>query len=67
MAKIHLTPGLSLLEAYRVAQRAGMHLISDGIDIKVSPIIPPGWREIPLKVKVASPTHGRIVTEARAA
>lgn len=67
MAQIHLTPGLSLLDAYRVAREAGMHLISNGFDVKVSPIIPPGWREIPLRVKVTGPDTGRLETSERAA
>lgn len=67
MAQIHLTPGLTLLDAYRVAQEAGMHLISDGLEVKVSPIVPPGWRKIPLRVKVTSPTHGCVCTDERVA
>lgn len=60
MADIHLTPGITLLEAYRVACDAGMHLIGDGFEVKVSPIIPPGWRVIPIKVKITAPDRGRI-------
>lgn len=60
MAEIILTPGLTLLEAYQVAQDAGMHLISDGYEVKVSPIIPPGWRAIPLRVKITAPDRGQI-------
>jgi len=67
MAQIHLTPGMTLLEAYQVAQRAGMHLISNGVEVKVSPIIPPGWREIPLKVKVAAPDRGTVHIAERVA
>lgn len=59
-AQIHLTPGITLLEAFQVAQAANMHLISDGYEVKVSPIIPPGWRKIPLRVKIAAPDRGRI-------
>ena len=66
-AQIHLTPGLTLLEAYQVAQDAHMHLISDGYEVKVSPIIPPGWREIPLRVKITSPTRGCVCTDERVA
>jgi len=66
-AQIHLTPGLTLLEAYQVAQAAGMHLISDGYDVKVSPIIPPGWRAIPLRVKITAPDRGHVCTDERAA
>lgn len=66
-AQIHLTPGLTLLEAYQIAQDAHMHLISDGYEVKVSPDIPPGWRAIPLRVKIASPTHGHVCTDDRVA
>lgn len=41
----------TLLEVVRAAQAAGMHLIHNGRDIKVSPIIPPGWREVIVKIK----------------
>lgn len=67
MAEIIPHSGLSLLEAYRVAHDAGMYLISDGIDVKVAPTIPPGWREIPLRVKIAAPDRGTIVYSARVA
>lgn len=67
MAQIHLTPGLTLLDAYRVAQEADMHLISDGLEVKVSPIVPPGWRKIPLRVKVTSPTRGCVCTDEQVA
>lgn len=67
MAQIYLTPGLRLLDAYRVAREAGMHLISDGREVKVSPIIPPGWRAIPLRVKVTGPDTGRLELTERVA
>jgi hypothetical protein len=52
MAEIIPHVGLTLLDAYRAANAAGMHLIDNGLgDVRVSPIIPPGWREIPLRVK----------------
>ena len=55
MAKIIPHGGMTLLDAYVAARDAGMHLIDNGLgDVRVSPIIPPGWREIPLRVK-ASP------------
>jgi hypothetical protein len=60
--------GLTLLDAYRVAKQAGMYLIDNGSgDVKVSPIIPPGWREIPLRVKVTAPDSGCVCTDERAA
>lgn len=53
--------GLTLLEAYRTAKAAGMHLIEIGGEVKISPIIPPGAREIPIKVKITAPDRGRVV------
>ena len=61
MAEIIPHSGLSLLEAHALAKSAGMHLIANGAEIKISPIIPPGWREIPIKVKVVAPNHGHVV------
>ncbi len=66
-ADIRLHSGITLIEAYRVAQAAGMHLIGNGYDVKVSPIIPPGWREIPMRVKIAAPTRGNVCTDDRVA
>lgn len=64
MEDIHLMPGLTLLDAYRVAQHAGMHLIDNGLgDVRVSPIIPPGWREIPLRIKDAAAARGDVCTD----
>lgn len=56
-----------LVEAYRVAKAADMYLIGNGFDIKVSPIIPPGWREIPLRVKTAAPDRGCVCTDQQIA
>lgn len=56
MPDIRLHSGLTLLEASQVAQRAHMHLITDTIDVVVSPIIPPGWRKVPIHVKPTEPT-----------
>ncbi len=68
MSQILPHTGLTLLEAYRVARRAGMYLIDNGNgDVKVSPIVPPGWREIPLRVKVIAPDRGHVCTDDRAA
>lgn len=66
-ANVVLHSGITLLEAYRAARSAGMYLIGNGFDVKVSPIIPPGWREIPIKVKVTAPDSGRVCTDERAA
>lgn len=51
---------LTLYQAFRLARDAGMHLIGNGTDIKISPIIPPGWREIPIRIKIAAPDAGRV-------
>ena len=61
MAEIIPHSGLSLLDAFALAQAHGMHLIEINGDVRISPIIPPGARAIPLKVKVTSPTTGRVV------
>ena len=67
MAQIILAPGLTLLEAYRVAQDAGMHLVTDGRTVVVAPTILPGWREIPLRIKNAAPDSGPILCAAQEA
>lgn len=60
--------GLTLLETYRAAKARGLYLIDNGTgDVKVSPIIPPGWREIPIRVKVTAPNRGNVCTDDRAA
>ena len=48
---LHLGPGLTLLEAWQIAQDNNMHLISDGHRVVVSPIILPGWREVPIVLR----------------
>jgi len=62
-----LHSGITLLEAYRAAKAADMFLIGNGFDIKVSPFVPPGWREIPIRVKVTAPDSGRVCTGERVA
>lgn len=64
---IVLHSGITLLEAYRAARAANMFLIGNGFDVKVSPIVPPGWREIPIRVKVTAPDSGRVCTGERVA
>lgn len=49
--KILLHSGISLLEAYRVASEAGMYLVTDGRTVVVSPIVLPGWREVPMVLR----------------
>ena len=58
---------LTLLEAHLIAKKANMYLVTNGQDVCVSPHILPGWREIPIKVKVASSTRGNVCTDERAA
>lgn len=36
-------PNATLLDVMRAAQARGMHLIHNGHQIVVSPIVPPGW------------------------
>lgn len=36
-------PEATLLEVMRAAEARGMHLIHNGQEIKISPIVPPGW------------------------
>ena len=60
--------GLTLLEAYRAAKAAGMYLVADDRgEVRISPLILPGWREVPLKVKITAPDSGRVCTHERAA
>jgi len=61
MAEIIPHSGLTLLESLMLAREHGMHLIEIGGEVKISPIIPPGAREIPIKVKVTAPDRGRVV------
>lgn len=47
---LHLGPGLTLLDAYQLAQDNNMHLITDGHRVVVSPIIPAGWWVVPIQL-----------------
>ena len=67
MAEIIPHSGITLLDAYRLAKGASMYLIGNGYDVRISPIIPPGWREIPLRVKVAAADRGHVCTDTRVA
>lgn len=51
MTTLLLHPRISLLDAYRVAHDAGMYLVTDGRTVVVSPIILPGWREVPMVLR----------------
>lgn len=43
-----------LLEASRQAAASHLHLITDGVNTKLSPIIPPGWYRLGVRVKDAA-------------
>ena len=47
------------------ARERGMHLISDGQRTLISPIVPPGFIKIAVKIK--TPTHASLVPIAAAA
>lgn len=69
---ILLHSGISLLEAHRVAKSAGMYLVTDGRTVVVSPIILPGWREVPLVLRAPrqaanAPDHGADILDMVAA
>ena len=51
--KTQIIPMLSMtvLEAFRLARANRMYLIDNGVHTIISPIIPPGYREIPLRIK----------------
>lgn len=51
MTTLLLHSSISLLEAHRVAKAAGMYLVTDGRTIVVSPLILPGWREVPMVLR----------------
>lgn len=44
-------PHKTFLQIAEAAKAAGLHLIHNGHEIIVSPIVPPGWREVIVKVK----------------
>lgn len=44
----------------RAAQAAGMYLISNGHKVVVSPIVPPGFVKIAVKIKVRSPQRATL-------
>lgn len=55
MPEILLHSGLSLLEARRVADAAGMFLVTDGHTVVVAPQVLPGWWEVPLTLRRTPP------------
>lgn len=70
MPEILLHSGLSLLEARRVADAAGMFLVTDGRTVVVAPQVLPGWWPVPLTLRRAPhspPPAPDNATPARAA
>lgn len=45
-------------DVIQAASKAGMHLISNGKRMVVSPFVPPGWSEI--AIKIIGPNHARL-------
>ena len=45
---------MTVLAAFRFARENSMYLIDNGIHTIISPIIPPGYREIPIRIKQAA-------------
>lgn len=44
-------------ECVHAAQEAGMYLISDGRRVLVSPVVPPGFRQVKITVKDRTRAH----------
>ena len=60
MITAHLLPitdNTTVDELAQVAKAAGMHLISDGVRVLVSPIVPAGFIKVAVKVKTARRAH----------
>ena len=45
---------MTMLDAFKLARSNSMYLIDNGVHTVISPIIPPGYREIPLRIKRAA-------------
>lgn len=60
-----ITDDTTLDDCAKAAKAAGMHLISNGRKVVVSPVIPPGYWKIAVKVK--SPDHATLEPQACAA
>lgn len=52
-----VTADTTVDELARVAKAAGMHLISDGHRVLVSPIVPAGFIKLAVKVKCPQRAH----------
>lgn len=52
-----VTPETTLDECARAARSAGLHLITDGFKVVVSPIVPPGFWKVAVKVKTSTTAH----------
>ena len=72
MTTVLLHSGISLLEAHRCAHDAGMYLVTDGRTVVVSPLILPGWREVPMVLRAPrqaanAPEHNEHILDMVAA
>ncbi len=51
----------SVMDAGQLAANAGLYLICNGRESRISPIVPPGWFRLAVKVKpVATPVPGEL-------
>lgn len=55
LAAAILPDDLTVLEAAEIARAHNLHLITDGRRVVVSPIVPPGWHRLAVRIKTASP------------
>lgn len=62
-------PNATLLEITRDAHARGLHVIHNGHEIVVSPIVPPGWWRVAINIKPSKPqpVSTRLWDEGRAA
>ena len=54
---IRITADTTVDELAHAAKAAHMHLISDGVRVLVSPIVPAGFIKVAVKVKTARRAH----------
>jgi hypothetical protein len=60
LAAFILPDAITLAEADQVARTNDMYLITDGRRVVVSPIILPGWRQMPVRIKPAAPIDAQV-------
>jgi hypothetical protein len=60
-----ITDETTLDECAQAARHAGMHLITNGFKVVVSPIVPPGFWKVAVKVK--TPAHAALEPQPCAA